>query len=73
MIFNYLKIFRHSTSNSTLTRAFNKMTANDYMPVLKFWFGVEELAQIKAETYAGNNQVIYHLKGFRQKNFPFPK
>ena len=62
MIFKYLKIFRHLTSNSTrnfTTRAFNKMTtANDYMPVLKFWFGVEELAQIKAETYAGNNQVI---------------
>jgi hypothetical protein len=60
MIFNYLKIFRNSTTNTTLaTRAFNKMTANDYMPELKFWIGVEEIAQIKAETYAGNNQVIY--------------
>ena len=35
------------------------MTSEDYMPVLKYWFAVNDLAEIKADNYPGNNLVIY--------------
>ena len=28
-----------------------------YESVLKYWFGVDDLSQIKAKNYAGNNYV----------------
>ena len=76
MIFNYLKIFRQITlfnqsTNSSLTRAFSKMTTNDYMPVLKYWFGVDDLAKIKEDKYAGNNLVS--LLNFLKTKFEYFK
>jgi hypothetical protein len=66
MLFNYLKIFSNSklffqSNRHTTHRVLSKMTINDYMPVLKYWFGVEDLSQIKSDKYTGNNLVIKAL------------
>ncbi len=63
MLLNYLKTFSNKKlffqSRHTTKRVLSTMTENDdYMPVLKYWFGVEDLSKIKSDKYTGNNLVI---------------
>ena len=66
MFFIQIKKFRNIKHcvRTLKTIHYKKMTAQDYMPVLKYWFNVNDLAEIKAEKYPRNNLVTYFNKYF---------
>jgi hypothetical protein len=76
MLLNYLKTSSNKKlffqSRHTTKRVLSTMKASDddYMPVLKYWFGVEDLSQIKSDKYTGNNLVIKKLAFFFNSKKP---